>query len=106
MTPTERPELAREIVGLLNSAFAVDPVAIRAMFSTRVQCNEALAGHPTIQVLEMPDPLLGRTCWVGVIGVLNGLFPGRTRVAMELEMASEDPFPAKLIGFKVVEIEP
>jgi len=56
----------QQCVDFLNEALALDPVAISKLFLYKVQCNEELADHPTIQV-SIDDK-------VGVFGILNGLF--------------------------------
>lgn len=59
------------MIHFLNTALYLDPQAINALFSYRVPCNEAIADHPTIQVLqETPEsvPI------VGLMGLLNGAF--------------------------------
>lgn len=60
-------ELARRIVHLLNEAYALDPVAVHALVEYRVQASEALAAHPTIQVIDDSPPV------VGMLGFFNGL---------------------------------
>lgn len=59
-----------EAIGVLNRALSADRDAMRALFSTRIACNKALADDPTIQVLKEPDGSLS----VGPMGLLNGLF--------------------------------
>lgn len=60
----------QDVIDLLNQAFKLDPQAIEKLFAVRVQCNESLAEHPTIQVRDYgPD-----SPNVGVIGLLNGIF--------------------------------
>jgi hypothetical protein len=63
-------DLAQRIVDLLNDMLRLDPKATSELFGVHVECNEALAAHPTIQV----GPLKGSAvCYVGILGVLNGL---------------------------------
>lgn len=45
-----RRTLAKAVVDLLNDALQKDPDAIGRLFSHRVEVNEALAMHPTVQV--------------------------------------------------------
>lgn len=45
-----RRALAKTIVDVLNDALKKDPDAISKLFSRRVEVNETLARHPTIQV--------------------------------------------------------
>jgi len=65
---SDRKTAARTI-RLLNDAFARDPRAIASMVYHRVGCNQALADHPTIQVLCAEN---GR-CTIGLVGVVNGM---------------------------------
>lgn len=58
-----------EAVAFLNSALAIDRVAMTALMVTRFPCNEALANHETIQVMAVE-----KTYLVGGLGLLNGLF--------------------------------
>jgi len=60
--------IADRIIEVLNSALEADPAAVYALVESRVPCNEALADHPTIQVLAE-----GGTYGVGLLGILNGL---------------------------------
>jgi hypothetical protein len=59
----------RQAVELLNEAFTMDPEALTALTNNRVPCNEALADHPTIQVLDEDG-----SPKVGLLGILNGIF--------------------------------
>lgn len=58
-----------DAVSVLNEALELDERTMRTLVLNRVQCNDALAGHPTIQVLEK-DGIYK----VGLLGILNGLF--------------------------------
>lgn len=58
-----------DVVNLLNDALKVDPQAVTALINTRVQCNNELADHPTIQV-----GLFDGEYRVGLLGILNGIF--------------------------------
>lgn len=60
--------IAARIVELMNEALALDPVAVRKLCGRRVECNRALADHPTIQVRSN-----GMRYAVGMLGVLNGI---------------------------------
>ena len=78
-------QLADRIVAFLNELNAIDPKATTLLFSHRVECNRALADHPTVQVGgDTPDDRR-----VGMIGILNGLVGAREDqwgvVAMEVE---------------------
>ena len=54
-------------VAVLNDALERDPEAITALINMRVECGEALASHPTIQV-----GVYGGVHRVGVLGLING----------------------------------
>lgn len=58
-----------DAIELLNDALNKDPMAMWALATTRVTCNEVLADHPTIQVGKYSDDYK-----VGLIGILNGIF--------------------------------
>lgn len=60
-----------EAIEVLNSGLKADPVAMTALIGSRVKCNPAFAGHPTIQVGDHPE--CGGMS-VGLLGILNGLF--------------------------------
>lgn len=64
-------ELATAIVGLMNDLYQLDPAAVDRLVHSRVQCNEALADHPTVQVSEIDGD--AGIYQVGLLGVLNGL---------------------------------
>lgn len=55
-----------DAVTLLNEALQADRAAVEALFAYRVECNENLAFHPTIQV--------GEYFTLGFLGLLNGIF--------------------------------
>lgn len=61
-------DLVDHIIGLMNDLLDRDPKAITALTETRVYCNEAVADHPTVQVVMDK----GKST-VGLMGVLNGL---------------------------------
>lgn len=56
-------------IEFFNSLIQLDHVALRFLVECRVPCNEALAVHPTVQVVGAEEQ-----AYVGVLGVLNGLF--------------------------------
>lgn len=60
----------KETVNFLNELLKIDSIAITALFSMRISCNEALADHETVQVLVSG----GTYFQVGIVGILNGLF--------------------------------
>ena len=54
-------------IEVLNDALARDPDAITRLVNMRVDCNEALSAHPTIQI-----GVYGGVHRVGVLGLING----------------------------------
>lgn len=58
-------------VSLLNDALERDPEAMIQLVNMRVDCNERLAAHPTIQVQRFGD-----VHRIGVLGLLNGALGG------------------------------
>ena len=60
----------QEMVDFLNEILKIDAIAITALFSLRIACNENLAKHETVQVGRLSE----NYCQVGMIGILNGLF--------------------------------
>lgn len=60
-----------DAVILLNEALQADRDAIKLLFAQRVECNEKLAFHPTIQVKQTE---LYAIYSVGFLGLLNGIF--------------------------------
>jgi hypothetical protein len=82
---TPQPISVDDAVAFLNHLLELDPSAVVAIFKHRVRCNEALAGHPTVQVRAGSlkgdaDPRTGSEKLaideydVSILGVLNGLF--------------------------------
>ena len=75
-----------ETIELLNSLVEIDPHAMTKLISARVECNEKLADHPTVQVGAIDDKTE-----VGILGVLNGIFGadedgwGPIQVVMDVE---------------------
>lgn len=62
-------ELADLIIARLNDVLQYDSEAVRRLIDSRVECNDALADHPTVQVRSRE----GEPHCVGFLGVLNGL---------------------------------
>lgn len=58
-------------VRILNEIHAADPTVLPALIDYRVPCNDILADHPTVQVGGLPGCRGG---FVGLLGILNGLF--------------------------------
>lgn len=64
-----------EAIATLNEAIQADREAMTAMVETRFACNETLADHPTIQVVQARDPRHpDQPFLVGLLGIINGLF--------------------------------
>ncbi len=57
----------RHAVKVLNEALECDREAITELVNMRVECNDGLSAHPTIQVGMFKD-----VHKVGVLGLLNG----------------------------------
>lgn len=62
---------SQEVVEFFNSLIVIDPGAIQTLINTRVQCNEAMTNHPTVQVVIVPRSIIHS---VGMLGILNGMF--------------------------------
>lgn len=60
----------QETVDFLNSLIKIDSSTITKLFDTRIHCNEAIANHETVQVINVGIHYFK----VGMIGILNGLF--------------------------------
>jgi len=61
-----------EVIDFFNELIEIDRDAVDNLFNSRVRCNEALARHPTVQVLiKGCDPVRHE---VGIVGIINGLF--------------------------------
>lgn len=67
--PIKESVTIEETIQLLNEFVLLDPEAMRDLLDSRVECNEAVSNHPTIQVSALFDSYK-----VGLLGVLNGLF--------------------------------
>ena len=61
-------------VKILNDALERDPKAVTKLVNMRVDCNEQLAKHPTVQVHKFDDVYR-----IGVLGLMNGAFGGGPR---------------------------
>lgn len=57
---------AQDAVTLLNEALAADRMAVDVLINFRINCNQQLAFHPTIQVSADNR--------VGLLGLINGIF--------------------------------
>ena len=54
-------------VAVLNEALERDPEAVSRLINVRVDCNDRMAAHPTIQVADYG----GGVHKVGILGLLN-----------------------------------
>jgi len=61
-----------EIIDFLNELLVLDRDAIQELTVTHVPCNEYLATHATVQVQICVNE--NNKYWVGMLGILNGLF--------------------------------
>jgi hypothetical protein len=59
-------------VKILNEALESDHIAVNQLINLRVMCNKELANHPFIQVGK--DNRFQQVWWVGLFGIINGLF--------------------------------
>jgi hypothetical protein len=58
-----------KVLTFLNELVALDRAAVERLVETRVQCNDAIADHPSVQVGKDAD---GNPV-VGLLGIVNGL---------------------------------
>lgn len=64
--------LVRKAIESLNEAFKADPKAVWTLMNAYTPCNEALADHPTVQVIS--KEVEGKeTFTVGPLGLINGV---------------------------------
>lgn len=59
----------KDVLELLNHLLDVDREAMEALVNLRVKCNEKVADHEFVQVLDDNGSYS-----VGILGLLNGLF--------------------------------
>lgn len=73
-------------IDFLNSLLTYDREGISKLFESRIECNKKLGDHPTVQVYF--DKKQDKD-YVGVLGLLNGLFgiadDGYGAIAMDLD---------------------
>lgn len=65
-----KPVTVAQAIKVLNQALKADPKAISELYGIKVQANERLAKHKTIQVAK-------KGCWrneLTFLGLLNGVF--------------------------------
>ncbi|MEK9722182.1 MAG: hypothetical protein VW405_01695 [Rhodospirillaceae bacterium] len=60
-----------QAVELLNDVLERDPKAITKLVNMRVDCDDKLASHPTLQVQKF-----GTVHRIGILGLLNGALGG------------------------------
>ncbi len=81
-------------VQILNDLLKADPIGIDILFNFRVEVNQQICDHPTVQVLsDSREPNTGK---LGPLGLLNGLVTGDSVIIMELD----EPL-GKITEFKV-----
>lgn len=91
----------QHVVDLLNDALVQDKQCIERLVAARVECNDALANHPTIQCGAGSD----RIARVGLIGVLNGIFGaerGRGLIGFEAPNESTPGQPCTISRFMLL----
>jgi hypothetical protein len=94
---------AEGAIKFLNEIHALDPTVLPKLISHRVECNQALADHPTVQVGfcgefgEMNSGLADKYV-VGFMGILNGLFGIRDYGSGYIAYVEEN---GKLKGFRL-----
>ena len=84
----------KQAIEILNDILATDPKAIADLIETRVDCNEALYNHPTVQCAEGQK--------VGMLGIINGIFGVRSTGGGWIA-AHYDDDDGKLTKFVVIE---
>lgn len=106
-TTYENTVLARQIVELLNEAHQLDKTAVNRLCEHRVECNDALAAHSTIQVAKAHG---SNTCGaavlvekykVGLLGILNGICGVDENVQGFIEAVYDDNDHSNLLGFQL-----
>ena len=65
-------KITDRMLGLLNELLELDPQAINCLMGGRVGCNEKLAAHKSVQVLQVNSGG-EKVDMVGLLGILNGL---------------------------------
>jgi len=90
-----------EIVAFLNSLAEIDPIAMRKLVESRVECNQAMVDHPTVQVARSEDESFFE---VGLIGILNGIVGIEDDSKLISAIISDDPlFPP--VKFQITDSE-
>ena len=78
-------------IDALNEAFRNDPGAIHALMCNRVPCNQALAGHPTVQVEATPVMRDAEHWSVGALGLINGAIEPLTGKRVAVRWSDSGP---------------
>lgn len=100
MEEMEEPSVTPQgVCDLMNELIVLDKDCIEELTKARVQCNDKLADHESVQVrLDMAK----QKTFVGIVGILNGLFREPQGV---LCVQYTDDVDQKLIGFRPLEKE-
>lgn len=86
------------VVECLETALAADRGAVSALLAHRVPCNDALAGHPTVQVGLDADEM---EYVVGCLGLLNGVLSSLGLPLVAARYDARDGVARELLGFRV-----
>lgn len=99
MNPNTRAVV--KAVNVLNLAYEQDPSAIWTLMNTYTKCNEIIADHPTVQVLE--KEVEGKKEYsLGFLGLLNGVIEEITGEKVCIRISDEDDKgQRKILGFDV-----
>ena len=99
-----KPEIT-EMVRFLNELLNYDREAIQELVNIRVNCNDALANHPTVQVMgSIPK----KDNKVGLLGILNGylgIYDDGYRKNWGALSAVFDDESGELLEFRILENE-
>lgn len=90
--------IARRTISLMNDAIDCDREAVEKLVEARVECNDELAEHETIQTGDYHEP--GKNS-VGLLGILNGIV-GVDEENWGCIAASYDSETKKLIRFTLL----
>lgn len=91
-----------DVLEVLNRIVNTDPQAAHDLIETRVDCSDALAKDPTIQVAKKEVAMLGTTAKfysVGILGVLNGIFGVHDDNYGAIQVTMEDD--GTVVGFSL-----
>jgi len=95
----------QKVVDTLNMAFENDQQALYHLMINHVQCNKALADHPTIEVGKIPVLNKPDAYRVGTIGCINGVLSalGLPRVCVIFEDGETPESPKKFHGVAILQ---